>query len=118
MTPFPLFTKLLNASSFSFLALAVLLFFPPRFDTYDLTASVAFFRFFRSLERAARFSAGVSSERSRNADRDLAGARSSSGARRVEVAEAVGNADSRFAVATFEMDEIAAVGCVLHIIKW
>lgn len=32
VTPFPLFTKLLSASSFSFLALAAL-FFPPRFDT-------------------------------------------------------------------------------------
>lgn len=60
--------------------------------------------------RAARFSAGVSSDRSRNAEDDFAGARSSSGARSVEVEAVVGRADSRLVVATLAMVEIVAVG--------
>lgn len=116
VTPFPFFTILSSAFSFSLFTppipftFFVVVPFSARASLALSTASRIFFFCLRSFVRATFFSWGVSSDLERREDGE--GAKISSGASMVAMDWVVGMADSREAVATLEMDAMVVFGWI------
>lgn len=111
VTPLPVLTILFSAVCFSFLTFPMLLAGVVTLSRLFSIMSRCFFFALRCFVCKALFSEGVSSDRERVSP--PAGLKTSSGASMLEVAIAVGSADSIEAVATLETVEITALGWAL-----